>query len=179
MTNVYTIGHSNDSIEHFLDLLKQHEITALVDIRRFPSSRKFPHFNESNLSRALQENGIEYHWLESLGGRRPEAKDPLSQNTGLRNQSFRNYADYMLTDDFRSGVEELQQIADSKRTAIMCSESVFWRCHRRLVSDFVLAKGGSVQHVFPSGESKSHALTEGAKVEDGQVTYPGQKTLFD
>ena len=90
MTNVYTIGHSNDSLEHFLDLLKQHEITALVDIRRFPSSRKFPHFNESNLSRALQENGIEYHWLESLGGRRPEAKDPPSQNTGLRNQSFPN-----------------------------------------------------------------------------------------
>lgn len=177
--NLFTIGHSNHSQEQFFDLLRQHDIEALVDIRRFPSSRTFPHFNRDSLSGALQAEGIEYHWIEALGGRRPKAKDFASPNMGLRNEGFRNYADYMLTDEFRTGIDWLTEIAGTKRTAIMCAESVFWRCHRRLVSDFVLATGGSVQHIFPSGEAKPHGLTEGANVEDREVTYPGQKTLFD
>jgi len=177
--NLFTIGHSNHSLDEFLELLRQHEIAALVDVRRFPSSRTFPHFNRDELSTTLQENDIEYRWIEELGGRQPKRKDFDSPNRGLRNDSFRNYADYMLTDQFQAGMNKLSEIAGAKRTAIMCAESVFWRCHRRLVSDFVMANGGTVQHIFPTGEAKPHTLTDEAKVEDGKVTYPGQKTLFD
>lgn len=177
---LFTIGHSNHPFEQFLDLLKQHQIAALVDIRRFPGSRSFPQFNQENLSAALHENGVEYHWIEALGGRRPKAKaSSKSLNLGLRNESFRNYADYMLAEEFRKGIEELRKIAETKRTAIMCSESVFWRCHRRLVSDYWVANGGAVQHIFPNGDIKPHSMTEGAKAQDGNVTYPGPKTLFD
>ena len=176
---LFTIGHSNHPLERFLDLLDQHEIKTLVDIRRFPSSRTFPHFNRDKLSHELEAKGIDYTWIESLGGRRPKAKDFVSPNMGLRNDSFRNYADYMLTDEFRIGMKKLSEIAGAKRTAIMCSESVFWRCHRRLVSDFVLANGGSVQHVFPSGDSKAHSLTEEAKVQNGTLSYPEELPLFD
>jgi len=176
---LFTIGHSTHSLEQFLALLTGHRIEALVDIRRFPRSRKFPQFNREDLARALAENAIEYHWLESLGGRRRKPDDSPSPNAGLRNEGFRNYADYMLTEEFEQGIDRLLEIAASRRTAIMCAESVFWRCHRRLVSDFVLAQGGSVQHIFPNGEAKPHALTQGAQVTDGKVTYPGPKTLFD
>ena len=181
MTNIqlFTIGHSTHSFERFLELLKQSSIEALVDIRRFPSSRNCPQFNQEALSAALQDNGIEYLWLEALGGRRPKLKHGTSLNSGLRNQSFRNYADYMMTDQFENGMKSLSEIAQAKRTAIMCAENVFWRCHRRLVSDFVVANGGSVQHIFPAGEVKPHFLTEGAKPKDGKVTYPGQMRLFD
>lgn len=181
MSNVelFTIGHSNLSLERFLDLLQRHEIKALVDIRRFPSSRAFPQFNRSSLSTQLGEDGIEYHWIEALGGRRNKSSNAPSVNAGLRNQSFRNYADYMLTDDFLRGFDQLLEVERSKRTVIMCAESVFWRCHRRLVSDFASANGGSVQHIFPSGEAEPHRLTPGAKVRDAKVTYPGQKMLFE
>lgn len=176
---LFTIGHSNHSAEEFVNLLRQHGIEAVVDIRRFPGSRTFPHFNSNGLSMTLEGNGIDYYWIESLGGRRAKAKDFASPNMGLRNESFRNYADYMLSEEFRSGIDELMAIARAKRTAIMCAESVFWRCHRRLVSDFVLANGGSVQHIFPSGDVRPHTPTPGAHVQDGNVTYPGQKTLFE
>jgi uncharacterized protein (DUF488 family) len=178
-TELFTIGHSNQPLEKFLGLLGQHGIEALVDVRRFPSSRSFPQFNREQLSAALQSSGIDYQWIEALGGRRPKPKGLVSHNTGLTNESFRNYADYMLTEEFRQGVNKLTEIAGAKRTAIMCAESVFWRCHRRLVSDFVLANGGTVQHIFPSGELKPHELTAGAKVEDRTITYPGQRMLFD
>jgi uncharacterized protein (DUF488 family) len=177
--DLFTIGHSNHSLEQLLELLGQHGIEVLVDIRRFPSSRTFPQFNREQLSAALQSRGIEYHWFEELGGRRPKRKDFVTPNTGLRSENFRNYADYMLTDEFHQGMNRLSEIAGAKRTAIMCAESVFWRCHRRLVSDLVVANGGSVQHIFPDGEVKPHELTAGAKVEDGEVTYPGQKMLFE
>lgn len=177
--NLFTIGHSNHSADEFLELLQRHEVGALVDIRRFPGSRTFPHFGQDNLANELEANGIAYHWLESLGGRRPKAKGLASPNAGLRNESFRNYADYMLTEDFRAGMDELSQIAEAKRTAIMCAESVFWRCHRKLVSDFVVANGGTVQHIFPNGEAKPHTLSKDAKIENGTLTYPGPKMLFD
>lgn len=177
--SLFTIGHSNHSWERFLELLRRHEIEALIDIRRFPSSRTFPHFNRDKLSIALRENGIEYEWAEALGGRRPKAKDFDSPNMGLRNESFRNYSDYMLTDEFREEMNKLNHTAGAQRTAIMCAESVFWRCHRKLVSDFVVANGGTVQHIFPNGEAKPHSLTSEAKVEEGTLTYPGTKALFD
>ena len=174
---VLTIGHSNHTLDRFLALLAQQGVEALADIRRFPGSRKHPHFNRDNLAAALPKSGVEYHWLEALGGRRHEQWDE-SPNVGLENRGFRNYADYMLTDEFREGVKELLEVARRKRTAIMCAEGLFWQCHRRLVSDFLAANGVTVQHIMPSGELRPHKLTSGAVVEGGRVTYPGEKSLF-
>jgi uncharacterized protein (DUF488 family) len=174
---VLTIGHSNHPLDRFLALLAQHEIKALVDIRRFPGSRKHPHFHRDSLAAALQQSGVESHWLEALGGRRHKQRDE-SPNLGLESQGFRNYADYMLTDQFREGADKLLEIARRKRTAIMCAEGLFWQCHRRLVSDFLVANGVTVQHIMPTGELRAHTLTSGAVIEGGQVTYPGQKSLF-
>jgi uncharacterized protein (DUF488 family) len=177
--SVLTIGHSTHSLDRFLALLAQHEIEALVDIRRFPSSRKFPHFNQDNLASALQKAEVEYLWFEALGGRRHKKKmDFHSHNLGLQNEGFRNYADYMLTKEFRDGAEKLLVIAGRKRVAIMCAEGLFWRCHRRLVSDFLFSKGVTVQHIMPHGELRRHKLTNGAVIESGGVTYPGEKALF-
>src|SRR5262245_54636271 len=170
---LFSIGHSNLSLDRFLGLLAVHGIEALVDIRRFPSSQKFPHFDRENLAAALHAVGIEYHWLEALGGRRQKKQNgAASPNEGLENESFRYYADYMLTAEFRQAINKLLEIAQHKRTAIMCAESVYWRCHRRLVSDFLLANQAAVQHVFPSGEVRPHLPTPGAKLDGGHVTYP-------
>jgi uncharacterized protein (DUF488 family) len=172
-----TIGHSNHPLDRFLALLARHEVEALVDIRRFPGSRKHPHFHRDSLAAALPKSGVEYHWLDALGGRRHKQRDE-SPNRGLDNQGFRNYADYMLTGEFREGVEKLLDIARHKRAAIMCAEGLFWQCHRRLVSDFLVANGVIVQHIMPDGELRPHKLTTGAVVENGRVTYPGEKSLF-
>jgi uncharacterized protein (DUF488 family) len=174
---VFTIGHSNHPLDCFLALLAQHEIEALVDVRRFPGSRKHPHFSRDSLAAALLKSGVEYHWLEALGGRRQKQQGE-SPNLGLENRGFRNYADYMLTDEFREGVEKLLEMAGHKRTAIMCAEGLFWQCHRRLVSDFLAANGVTVQHVMPGGELRPHKLTTGAVIDSGRVTYPGEKSLF-
>jgi uncharacterized protein (DUF488 family) len=147
-TELFTIGHSTHPLDRFLALLTQHGIKALVDIRRFPGSRKHPQFGRDNLAAALQESGVEYHWLDALGGRRHKQQE--SPNLALENKGFRNYADYMLTEDFQEGVEKLLEIARQKQTAIMCAEGLFWRCHRRLVSDFLVASGVMVQHIMPS-----------------------------
>jgi uncharacterized protein (DUF488 family) len=176
-TKLFTLGHSTHPLERFLALLARHGVEALADIRRFPGSRKHPQFNRDDLASALQKASIEYHWLEALGGRRPERRDG-SPNLGLENQSFRNYADYMLTPEFQGGVARLLEVARRRRTALMCAEGLFWRCHRRLVSDFLAANGVTVQHIMPSGELRPHKLTSGAVVEGGRVTYPGEKSLF-
>ena len=176
-TNLFTIGHSNHPLDRFLALLAQHEVEALVDIRRFPGSIKHPHFHRDNLAAALQKATVEYHWLEALGGRRHKQRDE-SANLGLENKGFRNYADYMLTDEFREGMEKLLELARKKRTAIMCAEGLSWQCHRRLVSDFLVANGVTVQHIMPNGELRPHQLTTGAVIESGHVTYPGEKSLF-
>lgn len=173
---IWTIGHSSHPLEHFLSLLRQHQIEVLVDVRRFPGSRTFPHFRRENLERELAAVGIEYRWLEDLGGRRSSAVGSgPSPNRGWRNKSFRNYADYMMTVEFRAACDDLLRIALSRRTAIMCSESVFWRCHRRLISDYVTALGGMVEHIFPNGQAKPHTLTERAVIEEGEprlLIYP-------
>jgi uncharacterized protein (DUF488 family) len=174
---VLTIGHSNHPLDRFLALLAQHEVEALVDIRRFPGSKKHPHFNRENLAAALQKPGVDYRWLGALGGRRPKQRNE-SPNRGLENEGFRNYADYMLTDEFREGVKTLLEVARRKRTAILCAEGLFWRCHRRLVSDFLVASGVTVQHIMPSGELRPHTLTSGAVIEGERVTYPGERSLF-
>jgi uncharacterized protein (DUF488 family) len=176
-TQLLTIGHSNHPLDRFLALLARHGVEALVDIRRFSGSKKHPHFHRDNLAVVLPESGVEYHWLEALGGRRHKQREE-SPNLGLENQGFRNYADYMLTDEFREGVEKLLEVARQKRTAIMCAEGLFWQCHRRLVSDFLVANGVIVQHIMPSGELRPHKLTAGPVIEGGRVTYAGEKTLF-
>ena len=177
-TTIYTIGHSNHAIDEFISLLKQHEIEALVDIRRFPSSRRLPHFNRPNLAKALGEHGIEYHWLESLGGHRKKGLAD-SPNVGIRDLSFRNYADHMLGDEFREGADRLLEIADNSRAAIMCAEGSFHQCHRSLASEFLVANGLTVQHILPTGELAPHKLSEGAKVQERAVTYPESHPLFD
>jgi len=126
----------------------------------------------------VQKAGIEYLWLEALGGRRKKGDNSSPVNLGLQNASFRNYADYMLTQEFQDGVTRLLEVARRKRTALMCAEGLFWRCHRRLVSDFLVANGVPVQHVMPTGELRPHKLTPGAVIEGRRVTYPGEKALF-
>lgn len=173
---IFTVGHSNHPMDRFLGLLAEHDIESLVDIRRFPGSRKHPHFNRESLASAATAAGVDYHWLEALGGRRQ--KHGPSANLGLRNDTFRNYADYMLTDAFERAVETLQELARQKRMAIMCAEGLFWQCHRRLVSDLLTARRTTVQHIMPNGELRPHTLTDGAVVEDGALRYPGERSLF-
>jgi uncharacterized protein (DUF488 family) len=163
---LFTIGHSTHSIDEFLSLLAQHGIQVLADIRRFPGSKRHPQFNRENLASSLSDADIEYHWLEALGGRREKGAGD-SINLGLR-----NYADYMQSKEFQSAVGELLAIVAEKPTAIMCSESVFWRCHRRLVSDYLHAHGVTIQHIMPTGKLQPHSLTAGARVHDGKLTYP-------
>lgn len=179
---LFTIGHSTHEFDEFCQLLDRHGIEALVDIRRFPGSRNYPHFNRDRLAVVLPPAGIAYRWFEALGGRRKKIGGS-SANRGLRNESFRNYADYMATPAFKAGIEQLLKLACRQRTAYMCSEGVFWRCHRRLVSDYLLVQGHRVQHIFPDGALRSHSLTPGATVEEGQLRYPppndSAPTLFE
>jgi uncharacterized protein (DUF488 family) len=179
MPTIFTIGHSNHPIERFLELLRQHTIEELVDIRRFPGSRKHPHFNRERLQDSLKGVGIDYRWIEALGGRRGTVSEDTSDNSAWRNASFRNYADYMATREFREGVEILIAAAAKERTAMMCAEGLWWQCHRRLVSDFLLAGGHAVEHIMPNGQHKLHVLTPGAVVAEGRVTYPAPRNLFD
>ncbi len=175
---IYTIGHSNHAIDQFVALLKQREIEALVDVRRFPSSRRLPHFNRLNMAATLEQHGIEYHWLESLGGHRKEGLGG-SPNLGIRDEAFRNYADHMLGDEFRDGADRLLAIAETKQTAIMCAEKSFHECHRKLTSDFLFVNGISVQHILATGEVEPHQLSAGATASGGNVTYPESHPLFD
>jgi len=174
---IWTIGHFTHPIEQFSQLLTQHQIALLVDVRRFPGSRTFPQFNRETFGPSLAEHNIDYRWLESLGGRRARSVfNGESPNEGWQNKSFRNYADYMLTGEFQMGYKELTKHASVKRTAIMCSESVYWRCHRRLISDYAVAGGGIVEHIFPDGRMKPHTLTDIVNLDSSseplRLTYP-------
>lgn len=152
-----------------MEWLKEHRIEALVDIRRYPGSRKYPQFNKESLAESLPENSISYYHFESLGGRR-KAK-PNSVNQVWRHPSFRGYADYMETEEFRSTVEELKTIAAENRTAIMCSEAVWWSCHRSMVSDQLKADGWKVLHIMGKDKTTEHPYTKPAKIENGKLVY--------
>ena len=169
---LYTIGHSTRTIEEFLELLKSFDIKILADIRRLPGSRKFPQFDQDNLKRSLEENCIEYIYLEDLGGRRKPSAS--SVNTVWRNKSFQAYADYMETKAFANGAAELADIATQKTTAIMCSEAVWWRCHRSMVSDYFKAKGWEVLHIMALGKVTEHPYTAPARVVGKQVFYSAE-----
>lgn len=175
---VHTIGHSNHSLARFVELLRQNGIAALVDVRRYPQSRRLPHFNQQSLADGLAAHGIAYHWLEALGGRRSQSNVNPSPNLGIEDESFRNYADYMLCEAFQAGVRQLLALAETGATAIMCSEGQFTHCHRKLVSDFLCSTGAEVRHILPSGEPTAHVLPPGANVTSWRVTYPGQQMLF-
>lgn len=176
---LFTIGHSNHSIERFLELLARHQIDVVVDVRRFPGSRAHPHFNRENLEAALAAKAVGYEWIEELGGRRKVSETTASPNQGLRNDSFRNFADYMRTPEFGREIDKLMALAARRSAAIMCAEGLWWRCHRRLVSDYLLANGIAVEHIFPNGATKPHAMTPEAKNVAGRISYPGPPTLFE
>lgn len=168
---IFTVGHSTRTADEFIALLREFQIEMLADIRRFPSSRKYPQFNAAPLRESLQNNGIGYVWFESLGGRRESASDQ-SPNTLLRNAGFRNYADYMMTDQFGSGVRRLCEIARLQRTAVMCAERFYWKCHRMLLSDYLVVNGWEVVHILDSGKTRRHELFKGARPgTDGFVIY--------
>jgi uncharacterized protein (DUF488 family) len=166
---IYTIGHSTRSIDEFIAILQSFNIRQLVDIRSLPGSRKYPQFDKENLEAILPENNISYIYMPALGGRRKVRKD--SKNTRWHNLSFRAYADYMQTDEFEKAIAELQNTALQQPTAYMCSESVWWRCHRSLVSDYLKARGWKVLHIMAIGQAKEHTYTSPAIVTGDSVSY--------
>lgn len=174
MATLYTIGHSTRSLEDLIETLRSHQIETLVDIRAFPMSRRLPQFNRDSLEKTLPAAGIRYVWLKALGGYRKKTLDE-SPNIGLRNQSFRNYADYMLTPEFESAIAELIHLAEESRTAYMCAERLYFRCHRMLVSDWLVAHGHEVLHIDSAAKPKPHALTAEGRVEHGKLLYRGDR----
>jgi uncharacterized protein (DUF488 family) len=174
---IWTLGHSTRSFDEFLGLLESEDIEAVADVRRFPGSRMHPQFNAETFAVRLSEHAIEYSWFQDLGGRRKP--NPDSKNTAWRNASFRAYADYMETQQFHEGLERLLAIARQRRTAIMCSEAVWWRCHRSMISDALKADGIRVLHILQEGKVVEHPYTAVAKIIDGRVEYgAAQQNLF-
>lgn len=176
METLYTIGHSTRTQDDLTTALQAHEIKTLVDIRAFPMSRRLPQFNRDSLEQTLPAAGIRYVWMKQLGGYRKKVLQE-SPNIALRNQSFRNYADYMLTPDFDAAMSELIGLADESRTCYMCAERVYFRCHRMLVSDWLVAHGHQVLHIDGTGPAKPHRLTAEARIVDGQLLYRGDLLL--
>ena len=170
MAILYTIGHSTRTLEELTAALRAHQIETLVDIRAFPMSRRLPQFNRDSLEKALPEAGIRYFWMKALGGYRKKVLDE-SPNIGLRNESFRNYADHMLTPEFELAMAELVGMAEKSHTAYMCAERVYFRCHRMLVSDWLVAHGHEVLHIDGTGPAKPHVLTAEARIVDGRMIY--------
>jgi uncharacterized protein (DUF488 family) len=176
MAILYTIGHSTRTLEELIAALQAHSIETLVDIRAFPMSRRLPHFNREALERTLLEAEIHYVWMKELGGMRKKSLQE-SPNVALRNDSFRNYADYMLTPEFERAVTELIKSAEHSRTAYMCAERVYFKCHRMLVSDWLVAHGHEVLHIDDEKPVKPHKLMSDARMEDGRLIYRGDRLL--
>jgi hypothetical protein len=179
-TALWTIGHSTHDWDAFAEILRNHQIETLCDIRSWPGSRKFPQFNREEMDPALAAAGIEYRWMgRSLGGHRKKTLGDQSPNLGLRVAGFRNYADYMQTEAFNAGLEELIGQAKRSRTAVMCAEALSHRCHRRLLSDALAARGVRVIHILDREQEREHVLSEEAKIgSGGTVTYPPEGDLL-
>lgn len=169
---VWTIGHSTRSIDEFVALLQSFEIVCVADIRSLPGSNRFPHFNKEALEISLPQHNIRYIHLKELGGRRKVTAD--SVNTGWRLDAFRGYADYMETGAFKLAVKEMENIASTKRTAYMCAEALWWRCHRSLVSDYLKLNGWTVVHIMGIGKFEKHHYTSPAVIVNGELHYPGK-----
>ena len=166
---IWTIGHSTRSIEELLGVLGVHGIEAIVDVRRFPGSRRLPQFGSSALESALAAQGVDYRWIGELGGRR--RPDPNSPNVAWQHAAFRAYADHMATTEFATGLFELEMIASSAATAVMCAEALWWRCHRRLIADALTALGYEVRHIRDASEAEVHRLAPPAALVNGVLTY--------
>jgi uncharacterized protein (DUF488 family) len=166
---VWTIGHSTRTEADFLGLLAEHQIEAVADVRRYPGSRRWPHFGSTVLAATLQAYDIDYVWLPRLGGRRPPAPD--SPNTRWRSPQFRGYADYLHTEPFAENLALLVNLSCGVRTAIMCAEAVWWRCHRGLIADVLRWQGFDVIHILGPGSTAPHPYTAAARIVQGQLTY--------
>ena len=176
MSTLYTIGHSTRTFEEFLEVLRAQAIRTVVDIRSFPRSRRLPHFNRESLLTALPDAGIAYIWRQALGGRRQKIRED-SPHLAISSDSFRNYADYMLTPEFEDAVAGLLQLADQSRTAYMCAEKLYFNCHRMMVSDWLAAHGHAVLHLDDTGPAKPHKAMAEARMIDGQLIYRGDRLL--
>jgi uncharacterized protein (DUF488 family) len=168
---IWTVGHSTRPIEELIEALRSFEIKVLADVRSFPGSRRYPHFNKEQLKASLAASGIEYQHFPELGGRR--RVQPDSHNIAWQNETFRGYADHMDTEEFRRGMARLLEVARVRRTAIMCAEAVWWRCHRGLISDYLKAKGVEVTHIMALGKSEAHPFTSAARIVNGELSYRG------
>ena len=166
---IFTIGHSTRSIEEFTGILSSFKIECLADVRSYPGSKKFPQFNKEELSHSLQLVKINYIHIKELGGRRKV--NPQSTNTAWKNKSFRGYADFMATDEFKKGIEILTSTAGVSKTAFMCSEAVWWRCHRSMISDYLKSAGWKVIHILDKNKSEEHPYTKPAKIINGKLVY--------
>ena len=190
---IWTIGHSTRTIDDLISLLKENEIKLLVDVRAWPGSKRYPQFNRDALAESLNAHGIRYEHFPELGGKRKSKPD--SRNTAWRNASFRGYADYMETQQFRTGVERLLAFARSGglgsrrnerdgweavtpcRTAIMCAEAVWWRCHRSLIADYLKARGVQVLHILGANKVEPHPYTSAARIVNGELSYETESLL--
>ena len=166
---IWTIGHSTHSLEEFVLMLETFQIQLVVDVRSLPGSNRFPQFNKESLELSLPKNNIKYYHLKALGGLRKATKG--SHNTAWRVASFRNYADYMETDEFKAAIVDLEALAATQRVAIMCAEAVWWRCHRSMISDYLKNCGWLVNHIMSKTKIEVHPYTEPAKIIDGVLVY--------
>jgi uncharacterized protein (DUF488 family) len=172
-TTIWTIGHSTRAIEEFLSLLAGSRIEAIVDVRSFPGSRRYPQYGREALAATLAAHAIGYHWLPALGGRRRASPD--SPNTTWRNASFRGYADYMSSTEFAQGLAELSEVSNKARTAIMCSEALWWRCHRSMIADALCMRGVRVVHILDAKHSVVHPMTSPARIVGGVLSYAARE----
>lgn len=169
MTTIWTVGHSTRAADEFKQLLTSHSITTLADVRSFPGSRRYPHFNKPELARSMEAAGINYQHNPQLGGRRRPSPD--SKNTAWKNASFRAYADHMETAEFKEGLDALLAFAVAGNTTIMCAEALWWRCHRSLIADYLKANGVEVIHIVGEKKTESHPYTPAARIIDGRLSY--------
>ena len=167
--SIWTIGHSTRTLDEFAGVLETYDIDLVVDVRRFPGSRRLPHFGAAELEAGLASNDIGYKWLPSLGGRRNALPD--SRNTAWTHPAFRGYADHVATEEFAEGLEELLILSGGLRTAVMCAELLWWRCHRRIISDVLVSLGIDVIHIRESTFSEHHKLTSPARLVRGELSY--------
>jgi uncharacterized protein (DUF488 family) len=174
---IFTIGHSTHTSERFVELLWRHRIGAVADVRMHPGSRRLPHFGVAELEETLAAEAILYVHFKELGGRRQPHTD--SPNGGWENEAFRGYADHMQTPEFAAGVERLTALARERRTAVMCAEALWWRCHRRLLSDALVVRGWDVRHIGADGHLSEHHLTPFALADGVRLTYPPAQAAFE
>jgi uncharacterized protein (DUF488 family) len=176
ISQIWTIGHSTREIDVFISLLEANGIKLIADVRMLPGSKRYPQFNKEALIDSLGKAGVRYEHFPELGGRRKTKPD--SKNTAWRNESFRGYADYMETEEFQKGIDRLLEVAGKiGRTAVMCAEAVWWRCHRSLISDFLKARGTDVIHILDANKNEPHPFTSAAKVANGELSYEGDSLL--